>query len=64
MSNLQIFTMFVLTNALAQKTGETVIPLNCSIDSLDYYCDQLLNLGFNTEQIDDFASFMRSNSTC
>jgi len=64
MANLQIFSMFLLINQAAQKTGETVVPLNCSIESQDYYGEQMVNLGFNAEQIDKFLFFLGVNGDC
>ena len=61
MSNLQIFAMFLEINRLAQKTGESIVPINCTMDSMEYYADQMENLGFNQEQIDSFVEFLRAN---
>ena len=61
LTNLQIYNMFVEINDDCAKTGETVMPLNSSLKSINFYANQMENLEFNKQQIDKFVTFLQEN---
>ena len=61
-TNLQIYDMFMEINSECAKTGQTVMPINNSVKSINYYAQQMHDMGYTQKQIDKFVTFLQENA--
>ena len=61
-TNLQIYDMFMEINSECAKTGGTVMPITNSAKSINYYVQQMQDMGYTQTQIDKFVTFLQENA--
>ena len=61
-TNLQIYDMFMEINSECAKTGQTVMPITNSAKSINYYVQQMQDMGYTQTQIDKFVTFLQENA--
>ena len=61
-TNLQIYDMFMEINSECAKTGVTVMPITNSAKSINYYVQQMQDMGYTQTQIDKFVTFLQENA--
>ena len=61
-TNLQIYDMFMEINSECAKAGATVMPITNSAKSINYYVQQMQDMGYTQKQIDKFVTFLQENA--